>query len=116
MDPPPGWTEEKLHVARLIGRYYRGALPGSGQKGYSRLPDPARAVVDALAGILRLADSLDEKHNQAIGKIRVERSDGFVVIRAEGYRELTRPAEHMAAARHLLETVCGMPVLLKPLE
>ena len=67
-------------------------------------------------GILRLADRLDEKHDQSIRRVQVERSDGFLVIRAEGYRELTRPAEHIAAARHLLETVCGMAVLLRPLN
>ena len=116
LEPPPGWTEEQLRVARLIGRYHRGALPGSGQKSYAKLPAAARAVVDALAGILRLADRLDDKHDQSIRRVQVERSDGFVVIRAEGYRELTRPAEHVAAARHLLETVCEMPVLLKPMD
>ncbi len=113
LEPPPGWTAEDLRVARLIGRYYRGALPG-GQKSYASLSAPARAVVDAQAGILRLADRLDEKHDQSIRSVRVERSDGFLVIRAEGYRELVRPAEHMAAARHLLETVCGIPILLRP--
>lgn len=115
LEPPPGWTEEGLRVARLIGRYHRGALPGS-RKSYASLPAPAQAVVDAQAGILRLADRLDEKHDQSIRSIRVERSDGFLVIRADGYRELARPAEHIAAARHLLETVCGMPILLRPMN
>jgi CHAD domain-containing protein len=115
LEPPPGWTEEDVRVARLIGRFHRGALPGS-QKSYARLPASARAVVDAQAGILRLADRLDEKHDQSIRAVRVERGDGFLIVRAAGYRELTRPAEHIAAARHLLESVCGMPLLLRPLN
>jgi exopolyphosphatase/guanosine-5'-triphosphate,3'-diphosphate pyrophosphatase len=113
LEPPPGWTPEHLSIAGLIGRYHRGALPGT-QASYNSLPAPARAIVDALAGILRLADRLDETHDQSIKRIRVERNDGFVMIEADGYRELTRSAEHIAAARHLLETVCGLPILIRP--
>jgi exopolyphosphatase/guanosine-5'-triphosphate,3'-diphosphate pyrophosphatase len=115
LEPPPGWTAEHLSMAGLIGRYHRGALPGT-QASYSSLPATARAVVNALAGILRLADRLDEAHDQSISRIRVERADGFVLIRADGYRELTRSAEHIAAARHLLEAVCGLPILIRPGE
>jgi len=113
LEPPPGWTAEHLCMAGLIGRYHRGALPGM-QASYSSLPAAARAVINALAGILRLADRLDEAHDQSITRIRVERADGFVLIRADGYRELTRSAEHIAAARHLLEAVCGLPILIRP--
>ncbi len=113
LEPPPGWTPQHLSIAGLVGRYHRGALPGT-QPSYSSLPVSARAVVNALAGILRLADRLDEAHDQSIARVRVERSDGFVLIRADGYRELTRSAEHIAAARHLLEAVCGMPILIRP--
>ena len=113
LEPPPGWRAEHLSIVGLIGRYHRGALPGT-QASYSSLPGAARATVDALAGILRLADRLDEDHDQSIARISVERADGFVLIRADGYRELTRSAEHIAAARHLLETVCGLPILLRP--
>jgi exopolyphosphatase/guanosine-5'-triphosphate,3'-diphosphate pyrophosphatase len=113
LEPPPGWTPQHLCITGLVGRYHRGALPGT-QASYSSLPVSARAVVNALAGILRLADRLDEAHDQSIARIRVERSDGFVLIRADGYRELTRSAEHVAAARHLLEAVCGMPILIRP--
>jgi exopolyphosphatase/guanosine-5'-triphosphate,3'-diphosphate pyrophosphatase len=113
LEPPPGWTAEHLCMVGLIGRYHRGALPGT-QASYSSLPAAARAVVNALAGVLRLADRLDETHDQSIARIRVERADGFVLIRADGYRELTRSAEHIAAARHLLEAVCGVPILIRP--
>jgi len=113
LDPPPGWTAEHLSMVGLIGRYHRGALPGT-QASYSSLPSPARATVDALAGILRLADRLDEDHDQSIARIHVEHPDGFVLIYADGYRELTRSAERIAAARYLLETVCGLPILLRP--
>jgi exopolyphosphatase/guanosine-5'-triphosphate,3'-diphosphate pyrophosphatase len=113
LGPPPGWMPEHLCITGLVGRYHRGALPGT-QASYSNLPAAARAVVDALAGVLRLADRLDEAHDQSIARVHVERSDGFVLIRADGYRELTRSAEHIAAARHLLEAVCGMPILIRP--
>jgi exopolyphosphatase/guanosine-5'-triphosphate,3'-diphosphate pyrophosphatase len=112
LEPPPGWTAQHLCMTGLISRYHRGALPGT-QASYNSLPARARKVVTELAGILRLADRLDETHDQSIRQIRIERADGFVLIRADGYREFTRAAEHIAAARHLLEAVCGMPILLR---
>ena len=115
LEPPPGWTAEHLSIVGLIGRCHRGALPGA-QPSYKTLPVPARAVVNELAGILRLADRLDESHDQSIARIRVERAGGFVLIRADGYRELTKAAERIAAARHLLEAACGVPILLRPGE
>ncbi len=113
LEPPPGWTAEHLSIVGLIGRCHRGALPGA-QPSYETLPLPARAAVNELAGILRLADRLDETHDQSIARIRVERADGFVLVRADGYRELTKAAERIAAARHLLEAACGVPILLRP--
>jgi hypothetical protein len=37
------------------------------------------------------------------------------MVRAEGYTESTPLAEHLAAARHLLELTYGRPVFVMPM-
>ncbi len=37
LEPPPGWTAQHLCITGLIGRYHRGALPGT-QASYRSLP------------------------------------------------------------------------------
>ena len=99
---PPGWSVTDLLIAALVARYYRGALP-SGQKAYAALSSEDRHLVDGLGGILRLADSLDGQHDQAIRGISVSHANGRFNITADGYDPRSKQAEKIAAARHLLE-------------
>ena len=60
---PPGWSATDLLIAALVARYHRGALPTT-QKRYAALSSGDRHLVDSLGGILRLADSLDSRHDR----------------------------------------------------
>jgi hypothetical protein len=46
----------------------------------------------------------------------VENAGPLLTIEAEGYTEYTAMAEHLAAARHLLELACQRPVFILPLK
>jgi hypothetical protein len=89
-----------------------------------RLDLPDRMSAMGLAGILRLANALDKLHgrdgekkeNELLPRIEVSLQDGSVLVRAAGYSALERPAEEVAAARHLLETVLRRPVLVRGLR
>ena len=116
LDVPPGWSESHLRVAGLIARYHTGAVPSDSQSKYAALNKSARRVVDTLGGILRLADALDRHHDGAIRRIMLERRDGALVIHARGYEERSRDADRIAAARHLLEIVCGLPIIVRPAQ
>ena len=74
-----------------------------------------RRVAMQLAGVVRLANALDPRNGTA-PKLVVEARDRSVVLQAAGYAPLERSAENVAAARHLLETVLRMPVIVKPLR
>jgi len=116
LTPPLGWTADEIRTASLIARYHRGALPRETQRSFSVLPKSKRWLVQFLGGILRLACAFDRQHDHQIRRVQVESSNPVLTVRAEGYAAATALAEHLAAARHLLEMACHRPVLVLPLE
>jgi len=115
LDVPPGWTPLHLQIAGLVARYHRGAPPNVAQKSYAGLRKTARAVVDRLAGVIRLADAVERQRDLASREVSFASQNGHIVITAAGVHERTRPAERIAAARHLLESVVGKPIVVKNL-
>ena len=116
LTPPLSWSEERLRLAGIVGRYHRGALPRVGQKTLAGLTPAQRQAVVRLAGILRLANAFDSDRDGRIQRLEVHEQNGFVEIAAQGYSPRDRRAEGIAAARHLLETVYRRPVMVKPLK
>jgi CHAD domain-containing protein len=135
MTRPLGWSARELELAATVARYHRGALPRPRGKIMQRLDLPDRPTATMLAAILRLSATLDlrkrrnekqsasraaasqSRADQAAAKrVEVRLQDNFIIVRAEGYSPLDRSAEHIAAARHLLEAVLRRPVLVRPLR
>lgn len=114
--PPLGWSGKEMHLAAVVARYHQGALPNSGQTSLHGLANAQRQSIFRLAGILRLADAFDANRDGRIQRVRVEPSQAFIIISAEGYFPRDQLAEGIAAARHLLELVYKRPVLIKPLR
>jgi CHAD domain-containing protein/HD superfamily phosphodiesterase len=114
LTPPLGFSAEDLHLAALVSRYHRGALPHPGQTSVRSLPPAQRQSMVRLAGILRLTDAFDASRDGRIQHLHVETKQGFFEITARGYSPRDRMAEGIAAARHLLESVYGRPVMVKP--
>ena len=110
LNPPLGWTAEEIRITALVARYHRGALPRETQRRFAALPQSKRLVVEFLGGILRLACACDRQHDGQIRRVEVESLEPVLTIRAEGYTEYSSLAEHLAAARHLLELTCRRPV------
>lgn len=108
----PGWTREEVLTMARVARYHRGTLPQA-----SELRDLApgeRQRIRLLAGILRLANALDDQHDGSVRRVSVARREGFVVIYAHGLRHDSLLAETVAGARHLLEVSCGLPIIVQP--
>jgi len=112
--PPLGWTAEELNLASLIARYHRGAMPSESQKRFSALAKSKREIVQLLGGILRFACACDMQHDAQIRQVEVESSTPVLRVRADGYGTDTALAEHLAAARFLLEIACHRPVFVVP--
>jgi exopolyphosphatase/guanosine-5'-triphosphate,3'-diphosphate pyrophosphatase len=115
LDLPFGWKPEDLNMVALIARYHRGALPSVSHKRLAGLPEPLQRITKSLAGVLRLADVFDGPHDSAIHKLKVTKSGDMVVVYAEGLKEGGRMGENIAGARYLLEAICGIPIMVRPL-
>ena len=112
LEPPLGWTAGELRIAALVVRYHRGALPRGTQRTFAALSQSRQRLVQFLGGILRLACACYRQHDNKIVSVSVESLDPVITVRAEGYVESTPLAEHIAAARHLLELTFRRPVLV----
>jgi CHAD domain-containing protein len=115
LSPPPGWAAEEIRLAAFVARYHRGALPAVAQQSFVSLAQSKQRLVKFLAGILRFACACDRQHDAQIRRIEVDASNSVFMVRAEGYTESTPLAEHLAAARHLLELTYGRPVFVMPM-
>ena len=116
MRPPPGWTSEHMKVVGLGARYQSGKLPGEDNAAYRMLKRTSRRVVDAIAAVLRLAEAFDADGKGSIPRIEVRVSGGNLVIDAAGYKARSKAAERIAAARHLLESITKMPVVVREMS
>jgi len=114
--PPAGWTADEIRTVALVARYHRGALPRDTQAQFARTARSKQRIVVLLGGVLRLACACDWQHDGLIRGLAQFSSGPVLTFRAEGYTEYTALAEHLAAARHLLEVAVGYPVLILPVQ
>jgi exopolyphosphatase/guanosine-5'-triphosphate,3'-diphosphate pyrophosphatase len=71
----PGLDEREKRIVANVARYHRGARPKLSHNGFAALEPDDREVVEALGGLLRLADGLDRSHTDAVRDIEA-RLDG----------------------------------------
>jgi CHAD domain-containing protein len=114
LDQVVGWTRRDIMTMASVARYHRGALPQTGS--LRDIPIEQRKTIMLLAGILRLANTLDDNHDGQIKNIKLSQKEGYIEIHANGLRGDSPLAERVAAARHLLEVACGRPILVQPLR
>jgi hypothetical protein len=114
--PPLGWSVENLLLLASVVRFHRGALPHPQHNSLRGLSPEQRQILKFLAGILRFADAFDDTHDGHIRRLQVQGNDGFLMVSAAGYLPISRTGQDVAAARHLLETVVGKPILVRSLN
>ncbi len=105
LSPPPGWTKKDLEHAALVARFHRRSLPYPDHQKLSLYELPLRQSLIRLAAIVRLADAFQAKPYRAIRRLQVENAPGFLVIRAEGFRDSDAIHSKLSAARRFLEFV-----------
>jgi len=110
VSPPPGWTKKDLEFAALLARFHRRALP---YPDHAKLRDyelPLRQLLVRLAAILRVANAFRAKPYRATRRLQVEDGPGFLVIRAEGFRDADPLGSKLSVARRFLEFACQRSV------
>ena len=105
-----GFEPEEIEIIGLIARYHRQAAPKRRHEHYRDFKRKRRRTIRTLAGILRLAESLDRSHSQPVSGLEVHDrgDDGLLQLRATGDAEL----ELWAATRHAaeFERLIGKPL------
>jgi len=108
-----GFEPDEIETIGLVARYHRQATPKRKHDGFGGLRRRARRTVRTLAAILRLAESLDRSHTQAITNLELHDrgDDDLLQLRTSGDAEL----ELWAAVRHAapFERLTGKPVRLE---
>ena len=75
-----GFAPDEVAVLACLGRYHRRGRPRTDFAPYERLDEDRRAVVDMLAGILRLAHGLDHGRTGMVADVQLELDSERVLI------------------------------------
>ena len=108
-----GFHPDEIEVMALVARYHRRGTPKRSHDEYAGLSAPLRRTVRTLASILRVAESLDRSHSQAVSglELRDRGEDALLQVHTATDAEL----EVWATNRHLqpFEQLLGKPVRLE---
>jgi exopolyphosphatase/guanosine-5'-triphosphate,3'-diphosphate pyrophosphatase len=108
-----GFHPDEIEVIALVARYHRRGIPKRSHDEYAGLPSSLRRTVRTMASILRVAESLDRSHAQAITglELRDRGEDMLLLVHTDSDAEL----EVWATNRHLqpFEKLVGKPVRLE---
>ncbi len=94
-----GFSESERAVIANIARYHKGSLPKDQHPHYAALSTADRLTVARLAGILRLADAMDRRHDNRVKDLVCKRIKNVVHIEATS--ALDCESELTDAARRL---------------
>ena len=73
-----GFSERERAVIANIARYHKGSLPKNHHPHYAALSGADRMTVAQLAGILRLADAMDRRHDNRVRDVSCRRNRNVV--------------------------------------
>ena len=108
-----GFHPDEIEVIALVARYHRRGTPKRSHDEYASLPSSLRKTVRTLSSILRVAESLDRSHAQAITglELRDRGQDMLLLVHTATDAEL----EIWATNRHLqpFEKLLGKPIRLE---
>jgi CHAD domain-containing protein len=113
MELPAAWSRAEWRLLASAVRYHRGTEPKEKHKPFSELPEEDQRALRGLAGVLRLARGLRKCGVVTTAGIRVERSVDAIIVHVPGLQDTADAAARLAAAKHLLEGVLDLPLLLK---
>jgi CHAD domain-containing protein len=111
--PPPGWSSDDLAELAAIVRYHRGAEPKPSHRRFAELPAERRERVLALAGVLRLAQTLRRVGLDPAAPLRATFTFDGIVLFLPRLRDTQANAARVAAGKHLLETFLHRPILVQ---
>ncbi len=109
----PGASPRLRAIIANIARYHRKSLPAPDHAAFTALPRRDQAIVQALAGILRVADGLDRTHTGTVHGVRVRITRTLIEIIAEGAKSNDENIKAAQKKSDLLAAIARRKVVVK---
>lgn len=111
-----GFSAHELLLVGQIARYHRKSSPSTKHLPFARLSEADRNRVSRLAGLLRLADSLDRDHSQRIDEVVAGVEGETVRLRVKGSGDLLLEMWSLEKKSRLFTRTFGLNVAMTPLS
>ena len=79
----PGFTDKERLTLAALCRFHRKSLPQARHSHFQALESDSKRVVQGLAPLLRIADSLDRGHEQKVKEVSVSTADSILTVLAQ---------------------------------
>jgi exopolyphosphatase/guanosine-5'-triphosphate,3'-diphosphate pyrophosphatase len=81
----PGFTDAERRLIAMLCRFHRKTMPAARHTDFQALPPETRRALLRLIPILRLADSLDQSHEQYVDSVQATVKADWVEIRLDAH-------------------------------
>lgn len=112
-----GLNSDEMNLISQIARYHRKGVPKKSHNNYIELSMEYRVMVSQLAGILRVADSLDGANTQLVEKLKLNIKEGicelFVKIKNNNYDYLDILRTNVKSKSDLFENFFGLSIKIE---
>ncbi|MEL7642866.1 MAG: hypothetical protein AAGU25_02025 [bacterium] len=105
-------ASERLLIGN-VARYHRGALPSLRHDHYATLEPAQKELVNKLGAILRLADGLDNSHQQRVKKMAITISRKKMFLTCQVSEPLVEEEAALAEKSALFEQCYKRKIILK---
>lgn len=78
-----GFVDREIELMAQVARYHRKSHPKASHPEWMALKEGDRALVEMLAGILRVADGLDRRHRAVVKGVKAQERDGTLILMVE---------------------------------
>jgi exopolyphosphatase/guanosine-5'-triphosphate,3'-diphosphate pyrophosphatase len=103
-----GLNRDEIAIVAHIARYHRRSGPKPSHLEYMVLPRESRIVINKLAAILRVGDSLSRKRGHPLAGVRFQRNGDEMILLVSGGGDLGLERRAIAAKGDMFEDVYGM--------
>jgi exopolyphosphatase/guanosine-5'-triphosphate,3'-diphosphate pyrophosphatase len=106
-----GLSKDDIKMAGLLARYHRKTEPKPSHPDYNALSRNKKMVVTKLAAILRVADALDNSHNQEASHYRFFRNEDQLCFMIRRPGELNAARLALKEKARLFEQIFGLNIV-----
>jgi exopolyphosphatase/guanosine-5'-triphosphate,3'-diphosphate pyrophosphatase len=107
-----GISRDDLRIIANVVRYHRKSMPSPSHENYVSLRQEQRTIVLKAAAILRLADALDRGHAQRVTAVKVELTEGDMVLHCTHDGDMSIERHGFADKADMFEEVFGLNITL----